>query len=441
MVMALVAAFAFTANAQVKTPAAAKQAVVSAKADTENPKKNAKFATWMKYGQALYGAYEAATGSGWVGASRQELQLVSKNEKCTAVETVSIQGQNWEKEVYETRNYYFDPMGFLRMIEVTHPVVDNALEDAVKAYEKAHNLDAKGSKTKDITAAIKQIADKFVEEAVCAYTLQDYGKASYDFEQAVIALGTAPCSELDTNSLYNAGITAWQAGELQRAKGFFEQCLEYGYYGSEGECYAKLAEIADKEGDPDKKCAILEEGFLKFPQGQGILVGLINHYSNQEGSADRLFELLAEAKRNEPNNASIYYAEGNVHAKLGNYEEAKAQYRKSAEIDPNFYFGYVGEGIMFYNLALKYSDEAANEMDYKKYDVLVAKMEKALKDCIEPFEKAFELCNDPNNKLGVAEYLKSTCFRFRMEDPSYMERYEKYKAFIEANSAEAAPAQ
>ena len=52
------------ADAQTtKTPAAAKKAVESAKAASENPKKEAKVATWLKLADAYMAAYNAPAGS------------------------------------------------------------------------------------------------------------------------------------------------------------------------------------------------------------------------------------------------------------------------------------------------------------------------------------------------------------------------------------------
>ena len=56
---------------------------------------------------------------------------------------------------------------------------------------------------------------------------------------------------------------------------------------------------------------------MKFPQSQGVLIGLINYYINSGENTDRLFELISAAKSNEPNNASLYYVEGNVNLHLG----------------------------------------------------------------------------------------------------------------------------
>ena len=189
----------------------------------------------------------------------------------------------------------------------------------------------------------------------------------------------------------------------------------------------KLADIAEKKGNAEKGKDYLEEGFQKFPQSQSILVGLINYYINSNGSTDRLFELLGEAKKNEPNNASLYYVEGNICNQLGKVDDAVAAYNQCAQIDPNYAYGYIGLGQLYYNQALKFSEEAQNEMDDAKYMALVEKFESSLKACIEPFEKSLDILKDSQTKAAVAEYLKNACFRFRT-DPVYQEKYDKYTA-------------
>lgn len=430
LVLAVLASMQVANAQQAKTASAAKAAVEAAKVAVDSPKKNTKTATWLKYGQALVAAYTAPQGNGWIGADKTQLQLVMGKEKPMSVENVTIGGQPMTKEVYASSDYYFNASGILSMINITKPIYENALADALDAFAKAAQLDAKGQKTKDITTAIEDIATKYTDEAYNAYNLGDFAKSSAAFEAAAKALGTAPVSKLDTNSIYNAGFTAWQAGNMDRATKFFNDCLGYEYYGEGGEVYAKLADIADKAGDKEASKNYLEAAFQKFPESQSILVGLINFYVTSGENTGRLFELLDGAKKNEPNNASLYYVEGNIHDKLGEIDEAVAAYRQCAQIDPKYAFGYIGEGILFYNQAVKVQEEAQNELDDNKYMALVDKFENTLKACIEPFEKALDLVDDESTKVSIAEYLKNACFRFRTSDETYMQKYEKYSKIV-----------
>lgn len=414
------------AQNQVKSVAAATSAVEKAAAAAENPKQNTKQATWLKYGQALLDAYAAPSGNAWTGMSQQELALLSGAEKPISSEQVTLNGQPMTKQVYSNKDLYFNQNGQLALIDVTKPIVPDALKKAFEAYKKAYELDSNGAKNADIIKALKDINEKFIDEAYTCYTKGDFAGASVRFEEAFKVVEAAPLKQVDTNSIYNVGFTAYAAQDFERAKEFYNKALSYGYAGEDGDAYARLAIIAEKEGKSAESKDILEKGFAAYPQSQSILVGLINFYVNSGENTSRLFELLDNAKKNEPDNASLYYVEGNIHDKLGEYDEAVKSYEQCSKIDPNYEYGYIGLGIHYYDRAVDFQDKAAAELDDAKYMALAAEFEKNLKACIEPFEKAYELTKSAETKEGVAEYLKNACFRFRDQDPTYMEKYNKY---------------
>jgi tetratricopeptide (TPR) repeat protein len=263
-----------------------------------------------------------------------------------------------------------------------------------------------------------------------SYTFGNLAEASQLFEKAAEASATAPLSKVDTTALYNAGYTAWAVKDYERAKMFFEKCLEADYYYENGEVFAKLGDVYTNLGDAKKGAETLEQGFVKFPQSQSILIGLINYYLDSKQSPDRLFELIGEAKKNEPNNASLYYVEGNIYNELGQKDKAVESYYKCAEIDPSYEFGFIGAGILYYNQALEIQDKAAAELDNAKYEALVVEFENSLLSALEPFEKAFELCKDNGIKVNIAEYLKNIYYRFSSKETKYEEGYKKYNEIV-----------
>ena len=319
------------AQQQVKSISAAQKAVDKAVAESQDAKKGAKLATWTKLGKAYIDAYNAPSGNGWIGASRADLALLLADDKPISVETVEVNGQQMVKETYATRDYYYNSADVLQFIVITKPIVPDALEKGAEAYAKAHELDVKSKKTKEITEGLRLIEGKLVDEAYNAYTFGNLEKASYYFEKAAEVSQQEPYAVVDTSAIYNTGLTAWMLGQNDRAKKFLEKSVEIGYYGEEGDAYAKLADIADKEGDQVKRQAYLEEAFMKFPQSQSVLVGLINYYLSSGGNTDRLFELISAAKANEPENASLYYVEGNIYLQLNDEENAIKAYRQCAE--------------------------------------------------------------------------------------------------------------
>jgi len=425
LALAVLLSVQIAADAQ-KSPADAKKAVESAKEAAANPKKATKVATWLKLADAYVAAYSAPAGAGWLGAGKQELQLIMANDKPVATEEVTLAGEPYTKEVYETRNYYFNANGVLSIIEVTKPVYDDALAKALEAYSEAYKVDVKASKTKDIKAGILNVSSKYLEDGMNDYTLGDLKGASRNFAAAAEAAAVEPASTVDSTAIYNAGFTAWMTGDNEFAKKYFEKCIDINYF-EDGEVYAKLADVYTKLGDSLSTKNVLESGFAAFPQSQSILIGLINYYIQSGDNPDQLFVLLDKAKQNEPDNASLYYVEGDIHSKLGHKEEAIAAYLKSNEINPEYEFGLIGVGILYYNEAIELQEKASVEMDDAKYMKLVEDFEAALKNAIDPFEKAFDITKDENIKTSLAEYLKNIYYRFRDTDQKYMDKYLKYE--------------
>ena len=433
-VLALALAVQF-ANAQTTSPANAKKAVEAAEAAAQNPKKAVKVATWMKLADTYLKAYDAPAGSIVTGTSQQEVKLMMGNEQPLSTETVVLGNQQYTKEIFADKELYFNANGQLSIINVTKPVYEDALAKVIEAYNEAVKVDPKLTKAKEINAGLENVANRYLNEAFNSYQFGDYNKASELFEKSADAMATAPLSKLDTNAVYNAGFTAWMVKDYSRAAKFFEKCLDNKYYYEGGEVFAKLADTYSNLGKKDAAREILEKGFSTFPQSQSILIGLINYYMESGQDTDRLFVLINEAKKNEPDNASLYYVEGNIYKELGNKEEAVKAYYKCAEINPAYEFGYIGAGIMYYNLAVEIQQKAADEYDDKKYEVLVKEFEAALKSALEPFEKAYAVSKDNDIKVNVAEYLKNIYYRFSSEGQEYVDAYKKYDEVVKSGQA------
>ena len=422
LVLALIATVQF-ANAQ--KPDALKKAVEKAEVEAQNPKKAAKAATWLKLGEAYLKAYDAPTGGMWVGCTQQELSITLRGQQPVSQEEVNINGTPYLKLVYEDKDVYIGQDGRVALYQVTKPIVDNALEKALDAYKKAYSLEPK--KGNEIAEVIKKISAKYNDEAVCVYNTGDFAGASNLFVKAADAAANEPLAYTDTNSVYNAALCAVSIPDYEKANALYSRCYDMGYYTENGDVFARLSDINMHLGDTLKAKSYLEEGFSKFPQSQGILIGLINYYISSGEGTERLFELIDQAKKNEPNNASLFYVEGNIHSQLGDIEKAEKAYDMCAVINADYEYGYIGKGIMYYNLAVDTQNKANDEYDDAKYNALVKQFEFYLKGCIEPFEKAFNVTKDDSLKPSIAEFLKNAYFRFRDESPENQAAYEKYE--------------
>ena len=145
-------------------------------------------------------------------------------------------------------------------------------------------------------------------------------------------------------------------------------------------------------------------------------------------------ELLDEAKKAMPDNASLYYVEGNILAGISDFDAAEAAYNQALKIDDKYDMAYYGIA----NVALKRGEAIIAEMDaldvreYKKYDELSTKLTETYKGAVEPFEKCYEVSTNPDVKAAAADFLKRLNFQLRGVDSKYQEAYEKWNAIVGA---------
>ncbi|MCQ2166292.1 MAG: hypothetical protein MJY49_02530 [Bacteroidales bacterium] len=426
MLIVALAATVTSAYAQ-KSEEAIKKAVANAQAACENPKKADKPATWLTLAKANMDAYTTAQGQGWLGGNKQEIAMVTGVKPIETV-TETLGDIEYTVDVYANAKYYYAPNGSLQMIDITKPIVENALSGALDAFRKAAELDVKNAKIKEITEGIEKIASDYQTEAMNAYYKGDYKSASVCFASAAAAVAGKPLEKIDSASIYNSGQTAYFAGDLETAKACMKRCININYLAG-GDVYAKLAECYKAQKDTVSTKSTLEEAFAKFPENQGILIGLINLYLDTKDDPEKLFALLEKAKVNEPTNASLYYVEGNIRKQLGQIEKAVEAYDQCAIVNPKYEFGFIGKGLLYWEEAVKIQGKAENEFNDKEYEKLVQQFETACLNAADPFTKAFEMTQDAQIKLSLADYLKNIYFRFRDKGPDYENAYNKFNEY------------
>lgn len=429
MVIIALAASVMTASAQ-KSQETIVKAISKAQADSENPKKCEKVGTWIALAKAHMDAYNAPQLNGWIGAGAQELSLVMSDIKPLETTSETYGSSQFKVVVYSTCKYYFNQNGALEMIVTTKDYEDDALGKALNAFAHAATVDPKGTKTKDILDGIKQIVEKYRNEAIQYYTLGDYEKSSENFLKVVKASETSPLCLIDTMAVYNAGFTAFLAEDWETAKNQMIKSIDLGYT-QNGDAYAKLSTAYKNLGNTELAEKALEDGLQACPTSQAILIGLINLYIENKTDPQKLFSILEVAKQNEPENAGLYYVEGNTRKQLGQIEEAVAAYDKCLQVNPNYEYGEIGKGQLYCAEGDKYGQLAQEEMNDAKYNELLDKCAENYKHAIVAFEKAFEISKSESIKQSIAEYLKQLYFKFRNESPEYQAGYEKYSSYVQ----------
>ncbi len=423
---------AFQLNAQ-KSFSDVKQTIDKAKSDTENPKKAANPKTWINLANAYTAYYDVpVNGRGvWAGAKQVEVKMLLKDQQMLGTTQKTVNGKKYDVDSYADKDLYYEN-GVLAFWIVKGSEIENPLYDAYKSLVKASEVDAKKSKSKEITEAMKSLKVNMFNNALNSYNFGDNKKATDYFENVMEIDNNPLVNLLDTTVIYYASVTAGLDGNYEKSIQYLKKCLECNY-DQKGVVYASLAECYKAVKDTLQAKEILATGFSKYPTNQDVLVALINLYMDSKDDPKKVLTLIQKAQANEPKNASLYLAEGNVYTKLGDFDAAINSYKKSTEVDPNYVFGYLYQGITYYNKALKIQTDANSEADDAKYNAMLVKLEESLKSAIEPFETAFSKATAKDVKNYAAEYLKNVYYRFRDKDADSKAKYEQYNKYVDEN--------
>ena len=407
-----------------------------AKKEADNAKNANNPATWIKLSTAYANLYEAPVKVLWAGASRQELRILLAGQRTVKSEEQKIQGETMTVDTYADKVLYYNADGTLAAWKVaSNQVPANALQEALKYANKAAEVDTKNQKTKDIATQLERIKSIYRSDGSSANIIGDFAGASKDFEEAYNISIHKLVNSMDTMLLYYAGLTSMFSHDYDRAIKFVSIALDSGY-DDNGDAYSYLAEAYLAKSDYAKAKDVLNSGFQKYANNQRILIALINVYRDSNDDPEKILELVKTAQRNEPNNPTLYYAEGEVWKNLDNAGEAMKCYEKSITIDPNYVFSHLAIGSVYYEQALVIQREMSAELDDNKYEILVKEMEKNLESAIAPLEKGFALAGDSDVKTAISEYLKNIYFRFREKSPEHAAAYEKYNQYFLGNPGE-----
>ena len=411
-----------------KPDADMQKGIDKALAASKDAKKGAKPATWMNLGKAYMAAYANPSANVSTGIDKTTFALMNK-EKAASVSAVTLQGAAFEKHELSHVNVYFNAAGVLSIVEVTKPSVPgDLLGEAAAAYAKAFEL---GAKDKEVDAKLQEVVNNYYNDAFYAYQLGDMAKASDLFKGAADWSVVPPCSVINDDAAYNCAFTALAVHNYDRAIEYYNKCLERDYT-SEGNIYASLSECALAKADTLAAKNYLATGLTKYPDNASILTNLINLYLPTKEDPKKIVELLDEAKKAMPDNASLYYVEGNILAGVKDYDGAKSAYDKALEIDAKYDMAYYGLA----NISLKKGEDIVNEMnaldvrDYKGYDALNAKLTEVYIEAIGSFEQCYNVSSNPDVKAACADILKRLNFQLRGVDPKYKEAYEKWEAIV-----------
>jgi len=321
----------------------------------------------------------------------------AKGKLCQAV---------YKSEDPKFKAYYTDPLG-----------------EAYAAYEKAMALDTKGStKKKIITNMVyNSLALDLYSQGGAQFEAKDFDGALKSFEtQIKITESDNYVGITDTGMYYNAGLAAANSGKHTEAIKYFEKCAEMQYLGVTP--YFQISQSYLEMGDTLKAEELLKGLETKYAGDKNVTLQLIDLYI-KAGKNDEALKYLQVAKAADPENFSLWFAEGIIYLNQSKYDESITNLTKSIELKSDLYDSQYGLGAAYINKASDMFLKANDIMDVNKYNAAIEEAMSVFGKALPYMEKAYEL--KPDDVFAMRS-LKELYYRLKMT-----EKYDAIKAKLD----------
>jgi len=287
---------------------------------------------------------------------------------------------------------------------------DNALEEAMKAFQKADEIDPEGKgfyTSNDFGIPVlkdQQISNYYsyyYNKAVIAFQNSEYTDAVANFENSYLVLPS------DTNAYVNAAFAAHSGNLIEEAQKNYKLALEKGakskdlYYN-----YISLLNgaVKDKEAALD----LVNQALDVYPKDGDLQKNRINLLIELD-KVDEAKANLEEAIKAEPDNANLLFTLGVLNDQVGDIEGAKNAYERALKVDPNHYESNFNYGVMLINEANEVIKESnhlgMSKADQKKAAELEPIIIQKLKDARPQWEKINEVSPGEKTVLETLLYI------------------------------------
>jgi tetratricopeptide (TPR) repeat protein len=256
--------------------------------------------------------------------------------------------------------------------EAIHNLDPNAFQVALEAFNKAEEL-AKG-KPLSITDAnglpvlkTQQMAwwaNSHINDGAAAFQEDNYEAALKAFENVQKILPN------DTTAYFYGGIAANSAENFDKSAEYFEKYVALG--GSSPDAYKLLGNVySGPKQDKEKALELMRTAKAKFPNDTDfpkVEIGLLIDLKRIDEAKSGLEKQLVK----EPDNKILHFYLGYANSSLNNTAEAKKNYERALQIDPNYF-----EAAQFL-AKLMYADAAAIKKEMSNLGITPADKKKRL---------------------------------------------------------------
>ncbi len=320
----------------------------------------------------------------------------------------------------------------LALAQDTPIVHRDAPSKAVEGYTKAYSMATKGFEKRDALKGLSAIINNISYLASIMLSAGDFTDSYAAYEALIDGNDFLIANDEDSTSAYEneedfqqqiywAALAAYSDSNYPDAEKQFKRLYKLDY--DSPDIYSAMYDIRKKAGDIEGANAILQEGMVKYPEDKGLMFAEIND-ALARGDLEALVGKLERAMESEPDNITIPTTLGNVYDQMYqkaiadedfesaevHYSNAKKNFAKAMELDPDYFDAVYMMGAVEYNRAaqlaaeLNLLSEDYSKEGTKKYDAKKAEMMLQFDKALPYFLKAESLnTTDRNTIIALRE--------------------------------------
>ncbi|MBK9758958.1 MAG: tetratricopeptide repeat protein [Flavobacteriales bacterium] len=272
----------------------------------------------------------------------------------------------------------------------------DALDKAVASYQKAMELDTKGAEKEDNVRALEALQGTALNEGNAAFEAKNYDKAvaSYAMSEKI----AKSFGKIDSNAVFNSALAYESKGDLPKALERYQECIKIGY--DKPEIYRYAASLQNRNKDLEGGLATIGDGLKRHAGNKELMLDYISYLQE----ANRVAEaepMVVAALEKDPSNAVLHSLLASIYEGKGKIDEAEAEYKKSIELDPQFFDGQYNIGVLYNNRAAAEYEKCNALKDDAAYTKCKKVADEVFVKAIPYFEQAHSL--KPEDKQTISQ--------------------------------------
>ena len=404
-----------------------KASIAKSDAEIADAKKAAKATTWIKRGN-MFIDVDGKPVNGIYASMPEAMLIATYGDAAPATEVIA--GKEFKVLTYDHFKAYLLDGVVEYFVPVT--VVDpQALDKAYDAFVKAYEIDPK--KAKDVGTGLEAIRRKSVEDASAQFTFGNYKGAATAFRRAYNASTHSTAPQIDTLSLYYAGMSAAHALDHAASLEDLNKAVELGYE-ADGDIYRLMFVGLYNLDRREDALAALQKGLARYPANEDLIDMMMRYYAENDGDPSSIIPMVEEAIAKNPENPVLFQGLARVYEKLGQLDNAIETIKKAVALAPDDFLSLYLEGLFI----VKKGDEMNVEVGKQSFTSRAqaqeaqSKVNDTFRQAIAPLEKAYAI--NPE-EIATVELLKNITALLR-DEPGMGEKFANYTDLFNSMSGQ-----